>query len=218
MLFYIYEVQHKLMNRYRIIFLWTLLGAVIFFSAGVYTGYKVFRPKAITKEQTVVNAQVILTALHNRGFLVSQTYVFDTPVTIDKTSGNAFKDFFFGQKIEARGTMEVNLGVDLASLKQEDVTIDPAGNSITIRIPKARLFNSRLVGPIEVKNNQGVLKKVLNSDDGYNESLSILSQAAEKSAQTEEMISRATDQAKEDITTLLGYVAEGKTVNVEVKN
>jgi hypothetical protein len=206
------------MNRYRIIFLWTLLGAVLFFSAGVYTGYRVFRPKPVTKEQVIVNAQVILTALHNRGFLVSQTYVFDTPVTIDKTSGNAFKDFFFGQKIEARGTMEVNLGVDLASLKQEDVTIDSTNNTITIQIPKARLFNSRLVGPIEVKNNQGVLKKILNSDDGYNESLSILSQAAEKSAQTEEMISRATDQAKEDITTLLGYVAEGKTVKVEVKN
>lgn len=205
------------MNRYRIIFLWSLLGALIFFTAGVFTGYKIFKPKPITKEQTVVNAQVILTALHNRGFLVSQTYVFDTPITIDKSSGNSFKDFFFGQKIEARGTMEVNLGVDLSSIKQEDVIIDPATNVITVKISKARFFNSRLVGPIEVKNEQGVLKKVLNSDDGYNESLALLSQTAEKAAQTDEMISRATDQAKESITTLLGYVAEGKTVKVEVK-
>lgn len=205
------------MNRYRIIFLWTLLGAVIFFSAGVFAGYKIFRPKPETKQQTVVNAQVILTALHNRGFLVSQTYVFDTPVTIDKSSGNSFKDFFFGQKIEARGTMEVNLGVDLSSIRQEDITIDPTTNIVSVKISKARFFNSRLVGPIEVKNEQGVLKKIWNSDDGYNESLSLLSQTAEKAAQTDEMISRATEQAKDDITTLLGYVAEGKTVKVEVK-
>ncbi|MFA5129843.1 MAG: DUF4230 domain-containing protein [Patescibacteria group bacterium] len=199
----------------RIILLWTLIGIAIFYSAGVYTGYKLFSPKP--KASQTVSAQAILTALHNRGFLVSQTYVFDTPVTIDRNSGNAFKDFFFGQTIEARGTMEVNLGVDLASMTQQDVVIDPATNTITVTIPKARLFNSRLVGPIELKNNQGVLKQLLNSDDGYNESLSLLSQTAEKAAQTDETINRATDQAKQDIETLLGYVVEGKTVKVMVK-
>lgn len=205
------------MTRIRIILLSTLLGAIVFFSAGVWTGYKIFRPKTETKQITIINAQAILTALHNRGFLVSQTYIFDTPVTIDRSSGNALKDFFFGQTIEARGTMEVNLGVDLASITEADVTVDDATNIITVMIPKAKLFNSRLVGPIQLKNNQGVLKKLLNSDDGYNESLTLLSQTTEKAAQTDEMIARATDQAKEDIATLLGYVAEGKTVRVEGK-
>jgi hypothetical protein len=205
------------MNRIRIILLWTLLGALIFFSAGVFTGYKLFRAKPESKQITTISTQAILTALHNRGFLISQTYVFDTPVTIDRSSGNAFKDFFFGQTIEARGTMEANLGVDLTSIKQEDIVIDQETNSITVTIPKARLFNSRLVGPIEVKNNQGVLKRLLNSDDGYNESLSLLSQTAEAAAQKEDMLARATDQAKEDIATLLGYVAQGKTIRVELK-
>jgi hypothetical protein len=205
------------MHRIRVIFLWTLLGIVIFYSAGVYTGYKIFKPKPQTPQITVISAQAILTALHNRGFLVSQTYVFDTPVTIDHNSGNAFKDFFFGQTIEARGSMEVNLGVDLTSVHEEDVVIDTAANTITIRIPKARLFNSTLVGPIELKNNQGILKKLLNSDDGYNDAFTLLKQTAEKAAQSDENISRATDQASQDITALLGYVTEGKTVKVEVK-
>jgi len=203
------------MKRLYIILI--LIGIIAFYSAGVYTGYKIFTPKPETKQTTVINAQAILTALHDRGFLVSQTYVFDTPVTIEKNSGNALKDFFFGQTIEARGTMEVNLGVDLASVKQEDITIDPATSTIVVRIPKAKLFNSRLVGPIEVKNNQGVLKQLLNSDDGYNESLSLLSQTVEKTAQSDEMINRATDQAKDQLTSLLGYVTEGKKVVVEVK-
>lgn len=206
------------MNKIRIILLWTILGALVFFSTGVYTGYKLFTPSRKAEAQrTTINMQAILTALHDRGFLVSQTYVFDTPVTIDKSSGNAFKDFFFGQTIEARGTMEVNLGVDLASLKQEDVVIDQATQTITVTIPKARLFNSRLVGPIEVKNKQGVLKKLLDSDDGYNESLVRLQQASEGAAQTEGMINRATDRAREDISTLLSYVTEGKTIKVETR-
>lgn len=205
------------MNRIRIILLLTLLGVILSFSSGVYAGYKIFTPKPDTKQITTINTQAILTALHNRGFLISQTLIFDTPVTIDRSSGNAFKDFFFGQTIEARGTMEANLGVDLTSIQQEDIVIDDATNTITIMMPKARLFNSRLVGPIEVKNNQGVLKRLLNSDDGYNESLSLLSQTAEATAQKEEMLARATDQAKEDIGTLLGYVAQGKTIRIELK-
>jgi hypothetical protein len=204
------------MKHTRAIVIWTLIGIGIVYGAGIYTGYKIFIPKPKV-EQTVVSGQAILTALHDRGFLVSQTYIFDTPVTIDKNSGNAFKDFFFGQTIEARGTMEVNLGVDLASVKQEDVIVDPATSTIVVKISKAKLFNSRLVGPIEVKNNQGVLKQLLNSDDGYNESLSLLSQTAEKAAQTDEMISRATDTAKDQLTSILGYVAEGKNIDVEVK-
>lgn len=203
------------MKRFTLIL--TLIGIIALYSAGIYTGYKIFKPKPETKQMTIVNAQAILTALHDRGFLVSQTYVFDTPVTIEKNSGNALKDFFFGQTIEARGTMEVNLGVDLASVKQEDIVIDPATSTIIVMIPKAKLFNSRLVGPIEVKNNQGVLKQLLNSDDGYNESLSLLSQTAEKAAQTDEMINRATDTAKDQLASILGYVAEGKRIQIEVK-
>jgi hypothetical protein len=204
------------MQRFRVILVWTLIGMVVFFSLGLYTGYRWFKPKPQAALQTV-NAQAILTALHDRGFLVSQTYVFDTPVTIDRSSGNSLKDFFFGQTIEARGTMEVNMGVDLAQVTANDITIDEAANTITIRIPKTSLFNTRLVGPIQLKNNQGILKKLLNADDGYNDALSLLSKTAEEMAQKDEIISRANDNAVEDITRILGYVTQGKTVKVHVK-
>lgn len=210
-----HPVPYPYMQRLRIILIWSFLGILICFSAGMYAGYKVFTPKA--KMETRISTQAILTALHDRGFLVSQTYVFDTPVTIDRSSGNAFKDFFFGQTIEARGTMEVNLGIDLADVKAEDVTVNEAANTVIVRIPKAKLFNARLVGPIELKNKQGVLKKLLDSDDGYNESLSLLSKTAEEMAQRPEIIARADESAKDDLVRMLGYVAEGKTVQVEGK-
>lgn len=189
------------------------LSAALLFSFGVFTGYKVFAPKP--GMQTTVNAQTILTALHDRGFLVTQTFIFDTPVTIERSTGSAFKDFFLGQTIEARGTMEVNMGVNLADVKERDVTLD--NGHVTIRVPAASLFNARLVGPIEVKNRQGLLKKLFNDDNGYNEALSALSKAAETAATKPDLVSRATDHAKEDISRLVGYVAEGKTVTVEIK-
>jgi len=180
---------------------------------GVYAGYRIFRPAPVVEPK--ITAQVILTALRDRGFLVTQTYVFDEPVTIDKGSGNAFKDFFFGQKITARGSMEANLGIDLAKVTADDVKIE--GNTVNVTIPQASIFNVRLVGPLDVQNDQGILKRLLQSDDGYNEAQAALSKAADDAAKQPDMLKRASDKAVDEVTRLLGYVAQGKTVTVTVK-
>jgi hypothetical protein len=203
------------MQKLRIILIWSIIGILLFFGGGLYAGYRMFRPKP--QETQKVDAQAILTALHDRGFLVTQTYVFDTPVTIDRSTGSAWKDFFFGQTIEARGTMEVNMGTDLTQVLRDDVTIDELSNTITVRVPSAKLFNARLVGPIELKNKEGILKKLLDSDDGYNEALSLLSQTAEQMAGREDLIERANERAKEDIARILGYAAEEKTIIVKIE-
>jgi hypothetical protein len=179
---------------------------------GLLLGYRLFRP---TQEQTIVTSQVILTALRDRGFLVTQTYIFDEPVTIEKTSGSAFKDFFFGQTITARGVMEANVGIDLANVSEQNVRVE--GDTVTVRIPSASLFNVRPIGPIEVKNEQGLLKRLFERDTGYNEALAELTKQAEEAAKKPELLDRATVRAKEDIERLLRYVAEGKTIVVEVQ-
>ena len=195
---------------------WKLWGAialvVILFGGGLALGYRLFRP---AEQKTTVTAQVILTALRDRGFLVTQTYVFDEPVTITKSSGSAFSDFFFGQTITARGAMEANVGIDLAKLSSEDVSIQ--GDTVTVTIPSASLFNVRPIGPIDVKNDRGILKRLLENDSGYNEALAELTKQAEEAAKKPELLARANDRAKEDIARLLGYVAEGKTVVIQVK-
>jgi Protein of unknown function (DUF4230) len=195
--------------------LYAVLGIVMVLLAGFagYAGWKLAAPAEYTR---TVDAQVILTALRDRGFLVTQTYIFDQPITIEKSSGSAFKDFFFGQTITARGAMEVNMGIDLANVSSDDVTME--GDVITIKIPSATLFNVRLVGPIEVENTQGILKRLLQSEDGYNEALSELSKIAEETATREEFVTRATDRAKEEVRQMLGYVAQGKSVQVQIKN
>jgi len=199
-------------NSKRLLALSAIATALVF-AIGMYAGYRVFRP-AMPK-QPEINAQAILTALHDRGFLVTQTFIFDQPVTIKKTSGSAFKDFFLGQTIVARGTMEVNLGMDLANTSEQDVKVN--GDTVTITLPRATLFNTRLVGPIDVDNTQGILKRIIDSDDGYNEALNALSKTAEEMAKRPELLQRADERAKEDVARLMGYVAEGKRIVVVLK-
>ncbi len=186
--------------------------AAALLGSGVYIGYRAFKPAPMT---TTVNAQVILTALRERGFLVTQTYMFDQPIEIKKSTGSAFKDFFVGQTITARGVMEVNLGTDLSNLTADDIRVE--NDKITIAIPPTKVFNVRLVGPVDVKNNQGLIKRVLQNEDGYNEALAELSRVAEDSANKPEFKDRATERAEEEIARLLGYVAQGKAVEVGVK-
>lgn len=190
-----------------------IVSATIFLAAGTYIGFRIFSPKPVIRQE--ISSQVILTALHDRGFLVTQTYMFDQPVVIKKTTGSALKDFFFGQTITARGTMEVNLGIDFAKVSQDDVSIGSDG--VTVRIPKTSLFNTRLVGPLEVNNEKGILKRLTDTDTGYNEALQVLTQEAEKAAQKPELVERADIRAKEDAARILGYVSQGKTITVEFK-
>ncbi len=198
------------MKKYIFLVLAVAISILALLGAGYWLGIRTAAPKSALR--TEISSQSILTALHDRGFLVTQTYFFDQPVVINKTTGSAFQDFFFGQTITARGLMEINLGTDLAKITQDDVVID--GDNITVTIPKATLFNSRLVGPMEVKNEKGLLKKITDSDSGYNEALQVLNQQAEQNAQTADMLERADARAIEDTTQLLGFVAQGKKITV----
>jgi len=185
---------------------------VVFLGAGIFVGYRLFSPQAM---KTQITAQVILTALRDRGFLVTQTYIFDEPVTIEKKSGSALKDFFFGQTITARGAMEANLGIDMSKVTADSIQIQ--NDKVVITIPTAQVFNVRLVGPLDVQNTQGILKRLLQSDDGFNEAQAELARVAEESAKRQEFIDRATESAKSEVARLVGYVAQGKTIEVIAK-
>ena len=203
------------MQKKLILSLILALGVLSSLIIGAVAGRFWFTPE--TSVRTVVSSQTILTALRDQGFLVTQTYVFDQPVTIRRTTGSAFKDFFVGQTIEARGSMEANLGLDLAKLTAEDVIATQS--EITVRVPSTTLFNTRLVGPIEVKNSQGLLKRVLEPDDGYNIALVELTAAAEAAARKPEILDRATQKAVREIERLVGLLLQndGRTVRVEIK-
>jgi hypothetical protein len=191
---------------------WIFAGLIVIFAVGLFVGWKMFSPHPV--QTTTINAQTILTALHDRKFLVTETYIFDTPITITRSTGSAWQDFFLGQTIEARGTMEVNVGVDLSQITEEDIMINKAGGTVTLNLPGSTIFDTHLIGPIELKNRQGILKRVINSDDGYNDALAALNAAARESATKPELVVRADARAREDVRQLLQYVTRGQVVEV----
>lgn len=167
------------------------------------------------KPDRTVSGQTILSALRERGFLVTETSVSTVATTIIDNDSSIWKKLFWGQEIRASAVMEVNLGVDLEEMKAEDIQM--SGGKITVTIPGAKIFNSRLVGDINVENKQGILKRILENDDGYNQAMAELIKQAESAATSTLMMEAANDKAKEEIKRLVGYMAPDKEVTVTIK-
>jgi hypothetical protein len=165
--------------------------------------------------QKTITDQTILTALRERGFLVTETIVSTVATNIKTDQASIWKRLFWGQEIQASAVAEVNLGVDLEKLSGTDIKI--SGDKITVEIPGAEIFNSRLVGEINVENTQGILKRILQNDDGYNQAMSELIKQAENAATSTEMMAVANDKAKEEIKRLVGYMALDKDITVVIK-
>jgi hypothetical protein len=179
---------------------------------GAFIGWMLARAG---ETQKTITDQTILNALRERGFLVTETIVSTvaTDIKIDQTS--IWKKLFWGQEINASAVAEVNLGVDLEKLTATDIKI--SDKQITVEIPGAEIFNSRLVGDINVVNKQGILKRFLENDDGYNQAMAELIKQAESAATSTDMMAAANNKAKEEIKRLVGYMAGDKDVTVVIK-
>ena len=188
-----------------------LIFGTLFFAVGFFVSLFLFRDS----EGEKVSSQTILTALRERGFLVTQTYVANESVKIENDSEDFWRKLLWGQAIKAYGVVEVNLGVDLSKLEESDIKISK--DKITVAIPKVNVFNSRLVGDVSLENKQGLLKRIFENDDGYNQAVSALVNQAEQNILTAEVLTTANDKAVEEIKRLVGYFVEDREVEVVIK-
>lgn len=197
---------------------WLIGGFIAVLLGGIVGGTLTYRLTRPTEEtRPVISAQTILQALKPQGFLVTQSIITNQEVTIDRSTGNVFRDFFLGQTITARGTMEANLGIDLTELTENDIELTE--ERITVHIPDVRLFNTRLIGEIEVENSQGIIKRLFQPDDGYNESLQSLTAATESLAGDTHVISSARERSKEELRRLVRLLqTDTREVVIEFEN
>ncbi|MFA5127979.1 MAG: DUF4230 domain-containing protein [Patescibacteria group bacterium] len=186
-----------------------VVGIMIF---GIFIGWMWGRGQAVDK---TITDQTILTALRERGFLVTETIVSTVATNIKTDQASLWKKLFWGQEINASAVAEVNLGVDLEKLSAADIKV--SGKKIIVEIPGAEIFNSRLVGDISVENTQGILKRFLENDDGYNQAMAELIKQAESAATSTEMMATANNKAKEEIKRLVGYMAGDTEITVNIK-
>ena len=162
-----------------------------------------------------VTSQVILSALRDRGFLVTQSFVFNENIKITSDSESFWHQMLWGQAIRAYGIAEVNLGVDLAKLGDDDIKVEK--EKVTVAIPAVEIFNSRIVGEINLENKQGILKRIFERDDGYNQATAEMIKQAETNATTPEMLAAADAKAREEIQRLVSFIVKDKTVEVVVR-
>jgi hypothetical protein len=193
-------------------FFFGLAVALVILGAGVAIGWLVGKDN---KDARIVSGQTIISALQERGFLVTETAVSMVSATISTDTSSIWKKLLWGQEIKASGVVEVNMGVDLAKILEEDIEI--SGKKIILSIEPAEIFNSRVVGNINLENKQGLLKRLLENDDGYNQAQSELLKQAEEAVFEEKMIDIANKKAKDEITRLLKYIAPEKEVVVMLK-
>ncbi len=187
-----------------------ILVAVVF-AAGLFIGWRVNK-NAVDKK---ISSQAILESLRERGFLVTQTNTVNQSVKIAVKQETFWDRLLWGQVITAYGVVEVNSGVDLDKLKEENVKI--SGDKVLVEISKVEIFNSRLVGDISLENKQGILKRVFESDSGYNQAMTELVKKAEESIASPQQQEAASAKAIQEITRLVGYIVKDKTVEVVIK-
>jgi hypothetical protein len=185
--------------------------AIVILALGIIAGW--WGTKRIAEPR--VTSQVILSALRDRGFLVTQTFVFNENIKITSDSDSFWRQMLWGQAIKAYGITEVNLGVDLAKLGEDDVKVEK--DKVTVMIPAVEIFNSRIVGDINLENKQGILKRIFENDDGYNQAVTEMIKQAETNATTPEMLAAANTKAQEEIKRLVEFIAKDKVVEVVIR-
>ena len=182
----------------------------VVFVSGLLIGWRVNK-NAVDKK---ISSQTILESLRERGFLVTQTNTVNQSVKIAVKQETFWDRLLWGQVITAYGVVEVNSGVDLAKLKEENINV--SGDKVVVEIPQVEIFNSRMVGDISLENKQGILKRVFESDSGYNQAMTELVKKAEESIASVEQKEAANAKAAQEITRLMGYIVKDKTVEVVI--
>ncbi len=183
--------------------------ALILFLGGLFVGYKIFRPEA--KEE--ITSNVVLTALQSQGFLVSQNYIFNQTITIDRSTGSAFKDIFLGQTIDANANMKVSSGVDLSKLRAENIRV--TDKEIQITLPVVETQSTELLGNIVLTNKQGIIKRIVDNDDGYNAALTQLKSEAMKAAEAVELREEAKNNAQKEIKKFIQFIDPQKQITIQ---
>lgn len=190
----------------------TIFATLAVLIGGIYIGYRVFRPST---PSPTIDSQTIVTMLKQEGFLVTQTYVFNQQVKIKTNSGSVFKDFFWGQDISASGNMKVSSGVDLNKINFKDIQV--TSHDVTLQLPNIETHSIELIGDLTLQNNQGILKRVFNNDDGYNQAYKALEEKANEAAATTTLRLEAQKSTEKEINQLVQLIAKDRQVRITFK-
>ncbi len=190
-----------------------LLIAVVLLGTGVVIGYTKARSSV---QESRISANTIVQELQQEGFLVTQSMFVQEQVSIEKTTGSAIKDLFLGQTINASALLHIDVGVDLQKLAVEDVTITDTG--ITIQVPAPVVRSVSLRGPITLENKQGIVKRLFDNDDGYNDAIALFDEKGKQVLTNEDIRTAAEENTIRQIQRFVSLLSDTAEVRVIIQS
>ena len=158
-----------------------LITFIISFLIGTLFG--VFLGVSLTQDnkKKVIETTTVLERIEGRSFLVARSVIVNQKVSINIDQGSSWSNFWWGHEIIASGLIQVDLGVDLSKLDEENILVNQTTKTIELDLPEAEIYSSNLQGNINVETKSGILKRILKNDkdEDYNLALDELSQQSE---------------------------------------
>jgi hypothetical protein len=160
------------MNHVKDIIITFCIAFIVAFVVGFIIAKGQYAPPSVTSE-------TLLRAMQNEGFFVTESIILEETVTIDNRSGNALKDFFVSEHIEAEANVKIAMGIDTNQLTAEDIQID--GKNIIVTVPTPTIFSTEVLGDVDIDAQRGVITNITKGDEDYNGLVATLKEQARSS-------------------------------------
>lgn len=160
------------MNYIKDIIILCTIAFLIALGAGFFIARTYYAPPKIT-------AQTFLTAIQQEGFFVTESLMLEETVTIDNRSGNALKDFFVSENIQAEALIKVAMGIDTTRIDGSDIRIE--GNTVQLTLPTPTVFSTEIIGDIDIDAERGIITRITSKEEDYNGLVALLKEQSRAS-------------------------------------
>lgn len=186
-----------------------LVGVVV----GLLVGWFFFAPK--TQEKEIITSRTVLEKVSAKGMLVTQSVIVDQKATMAADQGSEWSNFWWGHEVSARANVKVDVGVDLAKLREDDIIVNSLEKTVCFRYPNAEITSVEVEGDIEAETKSGILKRILdsNSTRDYNLALNKLKEEATKNVSSQDELMTNARNAADNSLGILFAGTDFKTVN-----
>lgn len=175
-----------------------LIAFVVAFIFGFFVARGQYAPPKVT-------AETLLVSMQNEGFFVTQELILEETVIIDSRSGNALKDFFVSETVEAEADLRIALGVDTNTLTSEDIRVE--GKQIMITLPAPTVFSTEVVGDVDIDSDRGIITRITAGEEDYNGLVATLKEQARASVADEDIANAIKLGSIDSIERFLGMIA-----------
>lgn len=203
-----FKVFLKKLSKYLIIFISGFAFGAIFSSA-IYLKFSLNKKEEITSTS-------VYNLIKNESFLITAAVYQNIETNIKAENGSKWSDALWGHEIHAEALVQTDIGIDFASISQNNIRVDNKKKIIEIELPDPKIYNSSIVNGIDIKTTSGILKKLFKNDPGKD--FEISEKEILKIAESSVLNDTIKKQSKENAKKLLEKIFSKSEYKVSIKN